>query len=119
MSALLLSLKVLCSASSCRELYTNQDIDGGNEVADVVRGIVRKLDAVEPSGASLATLLAHPDDGVRVYAGQYLIDRMRERVVPVLRLIEEKREGRDANIRAMTVLFYWKQKEKERRADQA
>jgi hypothetical protein len=41
---------------------------------------------------------------------------MPDRVVPVLRSIEEKKEGRHANIRAMTVLFPWdwEQKEKER-----
>jgi hypothetical protein len=99
-------------------LYELGDTDSGNKVAGLVRGVVRKLDAIEPGGDNLAALLDHPDDLVRVYAGQYLIDRMPERVVPVLRLIEEKREGRQANIRAMTVLFPWDwdQKEKERSA---
>jgi hypothetical protein len=97
-------------------LYELGDIDGGNKVADVVRDVVRKLDAMEPGGVSLATLLDHPDDVVRVYAGQYLIDRMPERVVPVLRSIDEKNDGSHATIRAMTILFPrdWEQKEKER-----
>ncbi len=93
-------------------LYDVGDTDGGNKVAGLVGEIVRKLNAI----ASLAALLDHSDDVVRVYAGEYLIDRMPERVVPVLRLVDEKNEGRHANIRAMTVLFPWdwKQKEKER-----
>jgi len=74
-------------------LYELGDTDSGNKVADLVRDIVRKLDAIEPGGDNLAALLDHPDDLVRVYAGQYLIDRMPERVVPVLRLIEEKRKA--------------------------
>jgi hypothetical protein len=91
------------------------DTDGGNELASLVRKIVTKLDTIEPGGASLAALLDHPNDAVRVYAGQYLIDRMPERVVPVLRAIDEKDEGRHANIRAMTILFPrdWEQREKE------
>jgi hypothetical protein len=81
-----------------------------------VRDVVRKLDAVETGGFGLAALLDHPDDVVRVYAGQYLIDRMPERVVPVLRSIDEKNDGSHATIRAMTILFPrdWEQKEKER-----
>ncbi|MGN6749908.1 MAG: hypothetical protein ACTHJS_15070 [Xanthobacteraceae bacterium] len=97
-------------------LYELGDTDGGNKVADRVREVVRKLDAIEPGGLSLAALLDHPDDVVRVYAGQYLIDRMAERVVPVLRSIDEKNDGSHATIRAMTILFPrdWDQKEKER-----
>jgi hypothetical protein len=95
-------------------LYDVGDTDGGNEVAALVREIVRKLDGIEPSGAGLAVLLNHPNDVVRVYAGQYLIDRMPERVVPVLRPIEEKNEGRHADIRAMTVLFPWDWEQKEK-----
>jgi hypothetical protein len=97
-------------------LYDVGDTDGGNEVAAFVREIVRKLDAIEPRGASLAALLDHPNDVVRVYAGEYLIGRMPERVVPVLRPIEEKKEGRHADIRAMTVLFPWDWEQKEKSA---
>ena len=97
-------------------LYELGDTDGGNKGAHLVRDVVKKLDAIEPGGVSLAALLDHPDDVVRVYAGQYLIDRMPERVVPALRSIDEKNDGRHASMRAMTVLFPWDgdQKEKER-----
>jgi hypothetical protein len=97
-------------------LYELGDTDSGNKVAGLVRGVVRKLDAIEPGADNLAALLDHPDDLVRVYAGQYLIDRMPGRVVPVLRSIDEKKDGSQATIRAMTVLFPWdwEQKEKER-----
>jgi hypothetical protein len=99
-------------------LYELGDTDGGNRVADLVRDVVRKLDAIEPGGDNLAALLDHPDDLVRVYAGQYLINRMPERVVPVLRSIDEKNDGSHATIRAMTILFPrdWEQKQKERSA---
>jgi len=97
-------------------LYELGDTDGGNKGAHLVRDVVKKLDAIEPGGVGLAALLDHPDDVVRVYAGQYLIDRMPERVVPALRSIDEKNDGRHASMRAMTVLFPWDwdQKEKER-----
>jgi hypothetical protein len=106
----------VCGAQLLGALYELGDTDGGNQLARLVRNIVGKLDAIEPDGVSLAAILDHPDEVVRVYAGQYLIGRMPDRVVPVLRSIEEKKEGRHANIRAMTVLFPWdwEQKEKER-----
>jgi hypothetical protein len=84
------------------------------KVADLMREIVMKLDAIDPDRANLAALLDHPHDNVRVCAGERLIDLMPERVVPVLRAIDEKKEGRQANLRASLVLFAWDLKQRER-----
>ncbi len=92
------------------------DVDAINEVARRMRDIISRLDAFEPSRVSLAALLDYPNDMVRVCAGEYLINSIPERVVPVLRAIDKKNEGREADKRAMTILFPWdwEQKEKER-----
>jgi hypothetical protein len=72
-----------------------------------MRDIISLLDAIEPSRASLVVLLDHPNDMVRVCAGEYSIVSIPERVVPVLRAIEQKDERREAYMRASLVLFPW------------
>jgi hypothetical protein len=90
------------------------DIDAINDVARHMRDIVSLLDAIEPSRASLLVLLDHPNDMVRVSAGEYLIGSTPERVVPVLRAVDEKDDRSEATIRASLVLFAWEHEQKER-----
>ena len=46
------------------------------------------LDATGAGQVALARSLDHPDIGVRVLAGAYLIELMPDRVVPMLREID-------------------------------
>lgn len=84
------------------------------KVAQLMRDIVMKLEVFKPDRASLAALLDHHNDMVRVCAGEHLIDLIPERVVPVLDEIEKKGEAREANLRAGLVLFAWELKQKKR-----
>jgi hypothetical protein len=72
-------------------------------------GIVLALDAIGSGRAALAVLLDHADPGVRALAAVYLIDLMPERIVPMLRQIEEEEEmrGRSARFRAHWTLLAW------------
>jgi hypothetical protein len=64
------------------------DVAGATKVSRLVRPIVEKL---ESSGSSAFTaLLDHPDARVRASAGAFLLRSMPDRVVPILREIEEK-----------------------------
>ena len=90
------------------------DVDGHNKVVRLMDGIVRALDKIGSGRAALAVLFDHPDAGVRASAGVYLIDLMPERVVPMLRKIEEKRDGSSALFWARNVIFFWEREGKSR-----
>jgi hypothetical protein len=88
------------------------DTDGVNKIVLLMNSIVDTLDATGPSRATLTVLLDHPDDGIRASAGAYLIDLMPDRVVPILRQIDERHDGSSANFTAHWALLDRKLKEK-------
>ena len=81
--------------------------DGETKVVHLMDEIVKGLNAIGSGRAALAVLLDHPDAGVRALAGFYLIDLMPERVVPILRQIEEKKDASSALFRAHWALLGW------------
>lgn len=81
------------------------DTDGETKVAHSMHAIVKALDEMTSGRVALAELLDHPDPSVRASAGAYLIDMMPDRVVPVLRQIEESNEGSSAGFSAHWVLL--------------
>ena len=76
--------------------------------------IANALDATSNGRAALAVLLDHPDYRVRATAGAYLliVNLMPERVVPILREIDERSEGRSADFTAHWALLDWDLKQK-------
>jgi hypothetical protein len=88
------------------------DTDGETEAARLKHAVVDALDEMDSSRAKLAGLLDHSDAGVRASAGAYLINLMSERVVPILREIEEKEEGLSADFTAHWALLDWELKQK-------
>lgn len=81
------------------------DTDGETKVAHSMQAIVKALDETTSGRVALAELLDRSDPGVRASAGAYLIDMMPDRVVPVLREIEETYEGSSAGFSAHWVLL--------------
>lgn len=88
------------------------DTDGGNELVMKMNAIANTLDESQPGRIALAALLDHTKDGVRAAAGAYLVDLMPDRVVPILREIDEKGGGNDANFTAHWALRDWELKQK-------
>jgi len=93
------------------------DTDGFNKLVLLTNSIVDALDATGPRRAALTVLLDHPDDGIRASAGAYLINLMPDRVVPILRQIDERHDGSSANFTAHWALRDWKLKEKGKQLD--
>ena len=83
------------------------DTMGKTEVVRSMRTIVTALDEIDPGRAALVTLLSDPDAGVRAFAGAYLIKLMPERVVPILRDIEEQQQANSAHFSASWTLLRW------------
>lgn len=90
------------------------DTDGGSKVWRLKDAIVLALDKIGSGRVALAALLDHPDAGVRVSAGWYLIDLMPERVVPLLREIDEKNGSSSADFKAHWALLFWEREGKSR-----
>ncbi len=93
-----------------------RDTDGSNKVVLLTNEIATALDAVGAGRTVLAELLNHPNDGVRASAGAYLLidNLMADRVVPVLRKLEERNYGLSADFTAHWALLEWDLKEKAR-----
>jgi hypothetical protein len=83
------------------------DTDGEAKVWRLMDAIVQALDKIGSGRAALAVLLDHSDAGLRAAAGAYLIDLMPERVVPILREIDEKGGGVSADFGARWTLLAW------------
>lgn len=81
------------------------DTDGENMVWRLLDKIVLNLDKIAPGRASLDILFDSPDPGVRASAGAYLIDLMPERVIPMLRDIDEAGGGKSADFGAHWTLL--------------
>jgi hypothetical protein len=90
------------------------DTNGSNKVTGLMIGIANALDATGSGLAALAVLLDHADNRVRAFAGVYLIDSMPDRVLPILRDIEEKEHGNEAHFTAHFGVLGWEQEGKYR-----
>jgi hypothetical protein len=88
--------------------------DGEAKVAHLMDELVKALDAIGAGREALAVLLDHPDPGVRSSAGGYLIDLMPDRVVPILRQIEERHDASSALFRSHWALLAWEREGKSR-----
>ncbi len=88
------------------------DTDGANEIVGLMNEIVNALDGIGSGRAALAVLLDHPDTGVRASAAAYLVDLMPDRVVPLLREIDQKEGGSSADFTAHWALLDWELKQK-------
>jgi hypothetical protein len=89
-----------------------RDTDGETEVVRLMLEIVNALDAIDPDRIALATLLGNSDPRVRAFAGAYLIKSMPERVIPILREIDEKEHANSAHFNAYWTLLRWEREGK-------
>jgi hypothetical protein len=83
------------------------DTDGENEIWRLMDSIVRTLDKTGRGRASLDTLLDNPHAGLRAAAGAYLIDLDPQRVIPILRAIDQAGGGNRADFGAHWTLLAW------------
>lgn len=90
------------------------DTDGCNKIVHLMNAIATTLDKISSGRAPLAVLLDHADVNVRASAGAYLIDLMPDRVIPILREIDEKNDGSSADFTAHWALLDWELKHKAR-----
>ncbi len=90
------------------------DTDGETRVMRLTDAIVKALDAIGAGRVALGVLLDHPDAGVRALAGAYLIDLMPDRVVPILRDIEQTEHCNSAHFRADFAVLGWERQRKSR-----
>ncbi len=90
------------------------DTEGDTKVVRLTDAIATALDTNGPGRAALAVLLDDPDARVRALAGAYLIDLIPDRVVPILRAIDEKGGGSSADFTAHWALLAWERERKSR-----
>jgi hypothetical protein len=90
------------------------DTDGEANAWRLLDGIVLALDKTGSGRAALDVLFDSPDAGIRAAAGAYLIDLRPERVVPMLRDIDEMGGGRSADFGAHWTLLAWERERKSR-----
>ena len=82
---------------------TLMDTEGHNTIVTQMNAIVDALDAMAAGGRLvLIPLLDHPNAGVRAAAGAYLITLIPDRVLPILRQVEESEHANSAHYTA-----YW------------
>lgn len=93
-------------------LHELGDTDSSNELVLKMNGIADMLDETPAGRAALAVLLDDPKDSVRATAGAYLVDLMPDRVVPILREIDQRDEGSSADFTAHWALRGWELKQK-------
>ena len=90
------------------------DTDGENKIVFLMNDIAVALDATSQGRSVLGELLDRSDARVRASAGAYLLrnNLMAERVVPILRAIEERKTGSSAEFTAHWALLNWELKQK-------
>ena len=88
------------------------DTDGANTLILRMNDVANALDATSKGRAALAALLDHPDERVRASAGAYLVNLIPERVIPILREIDEKSGANSAGRTAHWALLDWELREK-------
>jgi hypothetical protein len=97
-------------AVGLRDALTNElmDIDGGNEGVDQMNAIAEALDAIGGNRRlALTPLLDHQNVGVRASAGAYLLASMPDRVLPILREIEQNEHANSAHYTAYWARLRW------------
>jgi hypothetical protein len=92
------------------------DVDGETEVLRLVRPIVDKLDTIEPGRNALAGLLDDPDPIVQASAGAFLIGTMPDRVIALLRTIEQNEGAKSAGFKAGWALTHWELETKQKQS---
>jgi hypothetical protein len=97
-------------------LHELGDPDGPNELVLKMNAIASMLDETASGRAALAPLLEHAKDGVRASACAYLVNLMPDRVVPILREIDQNDGGTSASFTAHWALSDWELKQKTRAA---
>ncbi len=90
------------------------DTDGENEVWHLMDTIVQALNKIGRGRAGLDVLIEHPDASVRGAAGAYLVDLLPDRIIPVLREVEEKEDANSAHFNAHWALLAWERERKSR-----
>jgi hypothetical protein len=88
------------------------DVNGETKVLRLVKAIVDRLDTISSGRTALAVLLDHPDARVRAHAGASLVPLMPERVLPILREIEEQSDGDSAHFTAHWAIVGWEREGK-------
>jgi hypothetical protein len=88
------------------------DTDGETQVVRLMNEIVNVLEGVGSGRAVLAMLLDKPDPRVRAAAGAFLIKLMPDRVIPMLRDIEDKERGSSCGSNAHWTLLRWERESK-------
>lgn len=81
--------------------------DGETKFIRLADELVKALNMISPGRRQLAVLLEHPNSSIRALAGAYLIDLMPDRVVPILRRVDEDSGASSAGFRAMWSLLAW------------
>jgi hypothetical protein len=90
-----------------------RDTDGANKIVGLMNDIANALDSEDFGRTALAVLLDHPNVRVRATAGAHLINLMPERVVPILRDIEQKEKANSAHFTASIAVFRWEREGKQ------
>jgi hypothetical protein len=92
------------------------DTDGSNKTVLLMNEIANALDAIGPGRNVLGVLLEDADARVRASAGAYLLiaNLMPDRVVPILRESEGKKDATSASFTAHWALLDWELKQKAR-----
>jgi hypothetical protein len=90
------------------------DTDAENYIWRMMDSIALALDKIGRGRAALDVLLEDPRAGVRAAAGAYLIDLDPERIIPILREIDEKGGGNSADFRAHWTLLAWERERQSR-----
>ncbi len=83
------------------------DVAGETKVLRLMTAIEDKLGSIGSGRMALTVLLDHPDARVRALAGESLLRLMPDRVLPILRDIEEKEQGNSAHFTASNAILYW------------
>jgi hypothetical protein len=83
------------------------DTDGVNQVVDLLSAIVSQLDAIGVGRTALVALLDNPDAGVRASAGAALVNLMPDRVLPILRDVEQTERATSAHFTAYWAILGW------------
>lgn len=88
------------------------DVDSANKFVPLMNELVNALDVIDSGRTALAMLLEHTDPSVRASAGAYLLmaNLMPDRVVPILREIDQKGDASSANFTAHWALLDWELK---------
>jgi hypothetical protein len=88
------------------------DTDGETKVVRLMDAIANTLDSLGSGRSALAALLDNPNPGVRAAAGVYLIRLMPDRVVPILREIDDAEGGNSAGFNAHWAILRWEREGK-------